>query len=140
MVNKERRYKTRIRAQGAVLGAGITQGLLGVANVVFGARGGDILSFIIFGLTALGLAAFFIIFKHPAWGIAGTVLYVLGRVPTLYLMSVLYQATGSAALLFGSFLGVCVAVGLTVFFIYADYQAVLLSRLDRELEEQDKEE
>lgn len=139
MVNKEKRYKTRIRAQGAILGAGITQGLFGVANVVFGARSGDVLSFIIFGLTALGLAAFFIIFKHPAWGIAGTVLYILGRVPTLYLMSVFYRATGSGALLFGSFLGACGAVGVTAFFIYADYQAVLLRRVERELEEDEEE-
>lgn len=139
MVNKEKRYKTRTKAQGAILGAGITQGLIGIANVVFGARSGDILSFVIFGLTALGLAAFFIIFKHPAWGIAGTVLYVLGRVVALYLTNVLYQLTGAGSVLFGGFLGACGAAGVTAFFIYADYQAVLLRRLELE-EEQDEEE
>lgn len=139
MVNKERRYKTRTKARGAILWAGAVQAVLAILTAASAAQAGDIFSFALFGLVELGLAVFFLLLRHPAWGIAATVIFVVGRmrgIMGLLTLEVFFTPVTWVGLIIGG--GVCLA--LTVFFIYADYQAVLLRRLDREIEEQDEEE
>ncbi len=146
MVNKEKRYKARLKAQGVIIGAGVTQGVIAVTNLVTGAAQQDFFNFLLFGLVALALAIFFVLFKHPVWGIAGTVVYAAARLLTLAVwLGALWSLniTGSEymqlvtpkSLLIGLGLGLVLAVGLLAYFIYADVQAFKLRKLERETEE-----
>lgn len=128
MENKEKKARSRERARGAVIGAGVIQGLIAVFNVAAGARAQDPFSFVVFGLLSLGLAVFFVIFKHPAWGILNTFLYVIGRGLTMSAVLMAYMGAREGALLAGIVLGGAMAIALTAFFIYADYQAFKLLR------------
>lgn len=135
MVNKEERYKSRVKARGAIIGAGAAQGVFAVTNVVTGAKNRDILSFLVFGIVALALAIFFIIFKHPAFGIAGTGLYFFGRVLSIGSLLLIYALTEESVVLAGVGLSLPLAIGLIAFFVYADVLAFKLRRLEREREE-----
>lgn len=135
MVNKEERYKARTKAQGAIIGAGAAQAVMAASNVFTGATARDIVSFLVFGLAALALAIFFVIFKHPAFGIAGTVLYLFGRVLSIGSLLLVYALTKEDTVLVGLGLSLPLAIGLIAFFVYADVQAFKLRRLEREREE-----
>lgn len=135
MENKEKKVRGRERAQGAVVGAGVTQGLIAVVNVVTGAWTKDIFSFAVFGLVSLALAVFFVLFKHPVWGILNTFLYVIGRILTVMGMLVIYAEVREGVILVGIVLGAALSVALTAYFIYADYQAVVLHGIEQEQEE-----
>lgn len=135
MENKEKKVRGRERAQRAVIGAGVTQGLIAAVNVVTGARTKDIFSFAVFGLVSLALAVFFVLFKHPVWGILNTFLYVIGRILTVMGMLVIYAEVREGVILVGIVLGAALSVALTAYFIYADYQAVVLHGIEQEQEE-----
>lgn len=129
MENKEKKVRGRERAQGAVIGAGVTQAIFAVINVVSGGRVRDILSFAVFGLVSLALAVFFVMFKHPAWGILNTVLYAVGRVLSTMGLLLVYTATKETLILAGLTVGAGIAIAFLAFFIYADYQAFKLRQL-----------
>lgn len=135
MENKEKKVRGRERAQRAVIGAGVTQGWIAVVNVITGARTKDIFSFAVFGLVSLALAVFFVLFKHPVWGILNTFLYVIGRILTVMGMLVIYAEVREGVILVGIVLGAALSVALTAYFIYADYQAVVLHGIEQEQEE-----
>lgn len=135
MENKEKKVRGRERAQRAVVGAGVTQGLIAVVNVIAGARAQDIFNFAVFGLASLALAVFFVLFKHPVWGILNTFLYVIGRILTVMGMLVIYAEVREGVILVGIVLGAALSVALTAYFIYADYQAVVLHGIEQEQEE-----
>ena len=135
MENKEKKVRGRERARGAVVGAGVTQAVFAVLNVISGARNQDIFSFAVFGLVSLALAVFFVLFKHPVWGILNTFLYVIGRILTVMGMLVIYAEVREGVILVGIVLGAALSVALTAYFIYADYQAVVLHGIEQEQEE-----
>lgn len=146
MVNKEKRYKARLKAEGVIIGAGVTQSVIAVITMVDAAARRDLLSFLLFGLAAMAMAIFFVLFKHPVWGIAGTVAYTVGRLFTfavwldaLWSLNITgceyVQLVTPKSLLVGLGLGVALAAGLLVFFLYADVQAFKLRKLERETEE-----
>lgn len=135
MENKEKKVRGRERARGAVIGAGVTQVVFAVINLALGARGQDIISFAVFGLLALGLAVFFLMFKHPVWGILNTVLYVVGRILTIMGLLLVYAQYPEPVILVGLVLGAGISLALTAFFIYADYQAFQLRRWSLDEEE-----
>ncbi len=134
MVNKEERYKAKTRASGVILGAGIVHGIFAALIGVNAALGSDALSFAVFGFGHLALAVLFLLLKHPAWGIAATVVYVVGRLLATIPLLRAYFMLRSPVILMGSILGGGICLALTAFFIYADYQAVVLRRLERERE------
>lgn len=135
MENKEKKVRGRERAQRAVVGAGVTQGLIAVVNVIAGAREQDIFNFAVFGLASLAFAVFFVLFKHPVWGILNTVVYAAGRV--LSVMGVLwaYVQYPSPVIVVSLIMGVAIAVALTAYFIYADYQAFQLRQFELDADE-----
>lgn len=135
MENKEKKVRCRERAQGAVVGAGVIQAIFAVTNIIAGARTQDILNFVLFGLASLALAVFFVLFKHPVWGILNTFLYVIGRILTVMGMLVIYAEVREGVILVGIVLGAALSVALTAYFIYADYQAVVLHGIEQEQEE-----
>lgn len=140
MVNKEKRIKSRCRAESTIVGAGVAQGMVAAICVVGGAASRNVIAFAGCGLVAMVLAVLFIVFKHPAWGIAGTALYGLGQGWTaLELFEFLWYLKGgpwsTRSLMVALALGSLLTIVLLIFFIYADYQAVVLRRLERELEE-----
>lgn len=135
MENKEKKARGRERAQRAVVGAGVIQAIFAVTNIIAGARTQDILNFVLFGLASLALAVFFVLFKHPVWGILNTFLYVIGRILTVMGMLVIYAEVREGVILVGIVLGAALSVALTAYFIYADYQAVVLHGIEQEQEE-----
>lgn len=135
MENKEKKVRCRERARGAVVGAGVIQAIFAVTNIIAGARTQDILNFVLFGLASLALAVFFVLFKHPVWGILNTFLYVIGRILTVMGMLVIYAEVREGVILVGIVLGAALSVALTAYFIYADYQAVVLHGIEQEQEE-----
>lgn len=138
MENKEEKVRRRERARRAVFGAGVTQAIFAVLNVVRGAGAQDAFVFV-WGLATLAVAVFFVLFKHPAWGIVNTVLYLVGRGMMLMYVLVVYAAAEVKSLLMGAVLGGVLAAAVSVYFIYADYQAVLLRGMERESEEDEEE-
>ena len=140
MVNKERRFKRIQRARSVILGAGIAEGLVALLGAVQAMMTGSVAGYIS-TIVYLALAVFFVLFRHPAFGIAYTVFYALERVAVLFRFQMLFQEMGcmpgtGVALTTGVALGVVLAGGLLVLFIYADYQAVVLRRLERSREEE----
>ena len=135
MENKEKKVHGREQARGAVVGAGVTQAVFAALNVISGARNQDIFSFAVFGLVSLALAVFFVLFKHPAWGILNTILYVIGRIFTVMSILWAYAEYPSPVILVILVLSGLLCVALTAFFIYADYQAFKLQQLTLDVEE-----
>lgn len=135
MENKEKKVRGRERAQRAVVGAGVTQGLIAVVNVIAGARAQDIFNFAVFGLVSLALAVFFVLFKHPVWGILNTVVYAAGRVLSVMGVLWVYVEYPSPVIVVSLTMGVAIAVALTAYFIYADYQAFQLRQFELDADE-----
>lgn len=135
MENKEKKVRGRERARGAVVGAGVTQAVFAVLNVISGARNQDIFSFAVFGLVSLALAVFFVLFKHPAWGILNTILYVIGRIFTVMSILWAYAEYPSPVILAILVLSGLLCVALAAFFIYADYQAFQLRQFELDADE-----
>lgn len=135
MENKEKKARGRERAQRAVVGAGVIQAIFAVTNIIAGARTQDILNFVLFGLASLALAVFFVLFKHPVWGILNTVVYVVGRIFTVMSILWAYAQYPDPVILVALFFGGMLSLALTAYFIYADYQAVVLHGIEQEQEE-----
>lgn len=135
MENKEKKVRGRERAQGVVVGAGVTQAVFAVLNVVSGARNQDIFSFAVVGLISFALAVFFVLFKHPVWGILNTFLYVIGRILTVMSLLWVYAEYSSPVILVILVFGGALCLALTAFFIYGDYQAFKLRRFELDAEE-----
>lgn len=134
MVNKEKRYRQTQRANGVILGAAIVQSVVALLSALAMGSNGQAIGFVT-AFVYLALAIFFGIFKHPAFGIAYTALYAADKLVSLGLSLWLLSVPGGELQGMALLLGVALAAGLLAFFIYADYQAVVLRRLERELEE-----
>lgn len=135
MENKEKKVRGRERARGVVIGAGVTQAVFAVLNVASGARYQNIFSFAVFGVISFALAVFFVLFKHPVWGILNTFLYVIGRIFTVMSLLWVYAEYSSPVILVILVFGGALCLALTAFFIYADYQAFKLRQLTLDAEE-----
>lgn len=133
-MDKER-WRGRSHAQGVIWASGI---LKLVAVVCFVAlTGGDEFG-CVFALPPMVCAVCFIFTKKWGWGVAGTVIYFLGKV--VYVPVTLLLGVMGLAPLWAFPVHLALAVGLTIFFYYADAQAELLAAWEREYKEQDKEE
>lgn len=130
MENKEKRYKARMRASSVIWGAGITQGICAVLIGISAALAKDPFSFAVFGFSQLALAVLFLLFKHPAWGIAATVVYGVGRLLAIIPLLWAYFVLSSPVIVVGLVIGGAICLALMTLFIYADYQAVVLRRLE----------
>ena len=133
MVNKEERYRQTQRAQGVILGASIVQGVVALLSALVVGRSGQAVAFVI-TFVYLALAIFFGIFKHPVFGLGYTVLYAADKLVSLGLSLWILQAPGGELLGASMILGLPLAVGLLAFFIYADYQAFVLRRLEKSMD------
>lgn len=92
----------------------------------------------VFALPPLICAVCFLFTKKRGWGIAGTAIYVLGKL--IYVPWTLIACVMALAPLWAFPVHLALAVGLTVFFSYADEQAELLAAWEHEHREQEREE
>lgn len=140
MVNKERRFRKAQRAKNAILGAGIVAGIVALLGAIHAMTAGSTVGYIS-AFFYLALAVFFVLFQHPAFGIAYTVFYLVERVAAaLKILGLLAIVEGYAVaemtLTVGAVLGLALAGGLLALFIYADYQAFVLRGLEKSEEDE----
>lgn len=133
MENKEKRFRQTQRANGVILGASVVQSVVALLSALAMGRNGQAIGFVI-AFVYLALAIFFGIFKHPAFGVAYTVLYAADKLVTLGLSLWLLRTPGGELMGMAMILGIALAAGLLAFFIYADYQAFVLRSLEKSME------